>query len=79
MAELRQVNGRLIAYKNRLKKMIAGDKQLQLFALAARYEKAFTAANLAKEQGFHDSDLTFRVRVKADHRGGGASYCWPDC
>jgi type I restriction enzyme M protein len=32
------------------------------------YEKAFTAANLAKEQTFHDSDLTFRVRVKADNK-----------
>ena len=31
------------------------------------YEKAFTAANLAKEQAFHDSDLTFRVRVKTDN------------
>jgi len=30
------------------------------------YKKAFTAANLKKEQEFHDSDLTFRVRVKAD-------------
>ena len=29
------------------------------------YEKAFTAANLKKEQEFHDSDITFRVRVKA--------------
>ena len=29
------------------------------------YEKAFTAANLKKEQGFHESDLSFRVRVKA--------------
>jgi type I restriction enzyme M protein len=29
------------------------------------YEKAFTAANLAKEQAFYDSDLTFRVRLKA--------------
>ena len=28
------------------------------------YEKAFTAANLKKEQDFYDSDLTFRVRVK---------------
>ena len=28
------------------------------------YEKAFTAANLKKEQEFYDSDLTFRVRVK---------------
>jgi type I restriction enzyme M protein len=30
------------------------------------YEKAFTAANLKKEQEFHDSDLSFRVRVKTD-------------
>ena len=29
------------------------------------YEKAFTAANLKKEQDFHESDLSFRVRVKA--------------
>ena len=29
------------------------------------YEKAFTAANVKKEQEFHESDLTFRVRVKA--------------
>lgn len=28
------------------------------------YEKAFTAANLKKEQEFYDSDLTFRIRVK---------------
>lgn len=28
------------------------------------YEKAFTAANLKKEQEFYDSDLTFRVRLK---------------
>jgi type I restriction enzyme M protein len=28
------------------------------------YEKAFTAANLKKEQDFHESDLSFRVRVK---------------
>ncbi|MBI5589133.1 MAG: SAM-dependent DNA methyltransferase [Deltaproteobacteria bacterium] len=32
------------------------------------YEKAFTAANLAKEQAFYDSDLTFRVRVMADSK-----------
>jgi type I restriction enzyme M protein len=32
------------------------------------YEKAFAAANLAKEQAFHRSDLTFRVRVKADNK-----------
>lgn len=28
------------------------------------YEKAFTAANLKKEQEFYDSDLTFRVRME---------------
>jgi len=28
------------------------------------YEKAFTAANVKKEQEFHESDLSFRVRVK---------------
>ncbi len=31
-------------------------------------EKAFTAANLAKEQKFYDSDLTFRVHVKVDNK-----------
>jgi len=30
------------------------------------YEKTFTAANLAKELEFHDSELTFRVRVKTN-------------
>jgi type I restriction enzyme M protein len=30
------------------------------------YEKTFTAANLTKEQAFYESDLSFRVRVKAD-------------
>jgi len=29
------------------------------------YEKAFTAANVKKELDFHESDLTFRVRVMA--------------
>jgi type I restriction enzyme M protein len=29
------------------------------------YEKAFTVANLKKEQEFYGSDLTFRIRVKA--------------
>jgi type I restriction enzyme M protein len=32
------------------------------------YEKTFTAASLAKEQAFHDSDLTFRVRMKTDDK-----------
>ena len=30
------------------------------------YEKIFTAANVAKEQDFHESDLSFRVRVKTN-------------
>jgi type I restriction enzyme M protein len=34
--------------------------------LTEPYEKAFTAANLKKEQEFFESDLTFRVRVKMD-------------
>ena len=29
------------------------------------YEKTFTTANVKKEQDFHESDLSFRVRVKA--------------
>ena len=32
------------------------------------YEKAFTAANLKKEQEFYDSELTFRVRLKIGGR-----------
>ncbi len=34
------------------------------------YEKAFTAANLKKEQEFYDSDLTFRVRVSLPSPSG---------
>lgn len=30
------------------------------------YQKQFSAANVARELEFHESDLTFRVRVKAD-------------
>jgi type I restriction enzyme M protein len=37
--------------------------------ITERYEKAFTAANLAKEQKFYDSDLTFVVTVKKDGEG----------
>jgi type I restriction enzyme M protein len=33
--------------------------------LTEPYEKAFTAANLKKEQEFYDSELTFRIRVRA--------------
>jgi len=32
------------------------------------YEKTFGAANLTKEQTFHDSELIFRVRMKADNK-----------
>ena len=42
------------------------DAQDQPATVTEPYEKAFTAANLKKEQEFHDSDITFRVRVKAE-------------
>lgn len=42
------------------------DANDQPATLTESYEKAFTAANVKKEQDFHDSDITFRVRVKAD-------------
>jgi len=42
------------------------DEQDKPAILTEAYEKAFTAANVAKELEFHDSELTFRVRVKAD-------------
>ncbi len=32
------------------------------------YENSFTAANIAKELAYYDSDLTFRVRVKVDKK-----------
>lgn len=44
------------------------DEHDQPAIITEPYEKAFTAANLAKEQTFHDSDLTFRVRVKTDNK-----------
>jgi len=44
------------------------DEHDQPATITEPYEKAFAAANLAKEQAFHDSDLTFRVRVKADNK-----------
>jgi len=44
------------------------DEHDQPAIITEPYEKAFTAANLTKEQTFHDSDLTFRVRVKADNK-----------
>jgi type I restriction enzyme M protein len=44
------------------------DEHDQPATITEPYEKALTAANLAKEQAFHESDLTFRVRVKADEK-----------
>src|SRR3989338_2151289 len=41
------------------------DEHDQPAIITERYEKTFPTANLAKEQSFHDSDLTFRVTVKA--------------
>lgn len=41
------------------------DEHDQPASVTEPYEKAFTAANLKKEQDFHESDLSFRVRVKA--------------
>ncbi|MBI4597187.1 MAG: N-6 DNA methylase, partial [Candidatus Omnitrophica bacterium] len=41
------------------------DEHDQPAVITERYEKTFTTASLAKEQSFHDSDLTFRVTVKA--------------
>ena len=40
------------------------DENDQPAIITEPYEKAFTAANLKKEQEFYDSELTFRVRVK---------------
>ncbi len=44
------------------------DEHDQPAIITEPYERAFTAANLAKEQTFHDSDLNFRVHVKADNK-----------
>ena len=43
------------------------DEHGQPAIITEPYEKKFTGANLAKEMKFYDSDLTFRVRVKADN------------
>ena len=37
------------------------------------YKKAFTAANIKKEQEFYDSDLTFRMRLPEPENGRTAS------
>lgn len=44
------------------------DEHDQPAIITEPYEKTLTAANLAKEQTFYDSDLTFRVRVKTDDK-----------
>jgi type I restriction enzyme M protein len=42
------------------------DEQDKSATITESYEKAFTAANVAKDLQFHESNLTFRVRVKTD-------------
>jgi type I restriction enzyme M protein len=42
------------------------DENDQPATITEPYEKAFTAANLKKEQEFYDSDLTFRISLKTD-------------
>jgi len=44
------------------------DENDQPAIITEPYEKTFTAANLAKEQTFHDRELTFRVRLKMDNK-----------
>jgi len=44
------------------------DEHDQPAMITEPYEKAFTAANLKKEQAFYSSDLAFRVRVKTDDK-----------
>jgi len=44
------------------------DENDQPAIITEPYEKTLSAANLAKEQAFHDSDLTFRVRMKTDDK-----------
>jgi type I restriction enzyme M protein len=46
------------------------DEHDQPATITEPYEKAFTAANLKKEQEFYESDLTFRVRVSLPSPGG---------
>ena len=41
------------------------DENDQPATITEPYEKTFTAANVKKEQDFHESDLTFRAKVKA--------------
>jgi len=41
--------------------------------ITERYEKAFTAANIAKEQAFYDSELKFKVRLTDPESGRAAT------
>jgi type I restriction enzyme M protein len=43
------------------------DENDQPAVITEPYEKALTAANIAREQKFFDSDLTFRVRLRQDN------------
>src|SRR5207302_9315579 len=42
------------------------DEHDQPAVVTEPYEKAFTAVNVKKEQEFHESDLSFRVRLKVN-------------
>src|SRR5665213_1858582 len=44
------------------------DEHDQPAIITEPYEKTLTGSNLAKEQAFYDSDITFRVRVKTDKK-----------
>ena len=44
------------------------DEHNQPAIITEPYERKFTAANLAKEMKFYDSDITFHVRVKEDNK-----------
>ena len=44
------------------------DKNDKPAIITELYEKAFTSANVTKKLEFHASDLTFRVRMKADSK-----------
>ena len=42
------------------------DENDQPAIITERYEKTFTAANVAREQAFYDSDLTFLINLKSE-------------
>ena len=45
------------------------DENDQPAMVTERYEKAFTAANINKEQAFYESDLTFRIALTEPEKG----------